>query len=295
MAHSLVFPRRSILIPSPAVILTPLRRVLRDGALAMLNPAMNSRILGGASRAGVAAFDGGGGGFAPGGVVFNGSSYMARGASMGGADTKFGTCSFWVWMKGGNSAGQTICFNSVSGANRLAITRTSGNNINLFARDSAGATVLNMSTTGVSFTTSDTAYRHVILSWDLNAGTGKIYVDGVDRTTGGPGAGNAVDYTGNDFFIGHNGSGGAILNAWLAEFYLDLATAVDITSSTELEKFRSSGGSPVDLGTTGTNPTGLQPRHLLRAPAASFTTNSGSGGNFTVTAGSLSDAATGPP
>jgi hypothetical protein len=229
------------------------------------------------------------------GVVFNGSTSLQRGASMGGADTKFGTCSFWLWMKGGNGSGQTICFNSVSGTNRLAITRTSGNAINIFARDTGNATVLNMSTTGVSFTTSDTAYRHVILSWDLNAGTGKIYVDGVDRTTGAPAAGNAIDYTGSDFWFGENGSGGARLNGWIADFYLNLATAVDLTNSTELEKFRSAGGAPVDLGATGATPTGSQPRHFLHGPAASFTTNAGSGGNFTVFTGSVTDAATDPP
>ncbi len=83
-------------------------------------------------------------------------------------------------------------------------------------------------------------------------------------------------------------------NMDVAEVYLNLAESIDIDVSANVEKFRSSAGKPVDLGATGSTPTGTAPIIYLSGDATGFLTNKGTGGSFTVATGSLSTAGTSP-
>ena len=72
----------------------------------------------------------------------------------------------------------------------------------------------------------------------------------------------------------------------LAEVYFNIKESSYFNPS-GITSFRS-GGKPVSLGASGATPTGNSPDVYLKNAAASFGTNSGTGGNLTVT-GSLSD------
>jgi len=85
---------------------------------------------------------------------------------------------------------------------------------------------------------------------------------------------------------GYNGSidfDGTVSDTWF-----DGNTYIDFTSSSNREKFFSSSGLPVDLGTDGSTPTGSSPDLFLSGPASSYGTNKGSGGSVT-TYGTIAD------
>jgi hypothetical protein len=66
------------------------------------------------------------------------------------------------------------------------------------------------------------------------------------------------------------------MNGCLAEIYINQAAEV-----TDVTKFRTAGGAPVDLGSDGSTPSGSQPIGYFKSIFSSFTVNSGSGGNYT--------------
>jgi hypothetical protein len=82
-------------------------------------------------------------------------------------------------------------------------------------------------------------------------------------------------------------------NACLAEVYINLAEYVDLSVEANRRKFISSAGKPVNLGASGSVPTGTAPIMYFKGPASAFPTNLGTGGNFTVT-GTLTDGSTNP-
>lgn len=68
---------------------------------------------------------------------------------------------------------------------------------------------------------------------------------------------------------------GRMFRPWITTDTYDL-------SATAYQKFFTSGGYPVDLGSNGSTPFSAQPQDYLKNPAASFGTNSGSAGNYTA-------------
>jgi hypothetical protein len=226
------------------------------------------------------------------GVDFNNSPYYSKGSLTGVSDGVVGTFSCWFWMKGGNGANQTFISLTAAGSARFWILRNTSNQLRVFGNSGSGQ-VLNQVTTP-TYTTSMSAYAHVAMSWDLAAGVSQIYVDGVSAGAAPSIVNTAIDYTQTQNNIGAVSGGTSLANMWVAELYMNFAAFVDLSTPANLEKFRSSGGAPVDLGADGSTPTGAQPAIFMKGPAANFGTNLGAAGNFTLT-GSLSDAATDPP
>lgn len=231
------------------------------------------------------------------GVNFDGTNdYLTRGAALtGAASGKKGTVSFWFKMNGGNSATQSIFEpNSVTGAGHLYIRRNSSNKIVIQGRGGF-STVLQL-TSNTSYTSAMSAWAHCVASWDLASGVGKIYVDGADDTAASPTLTNAnIEYASpTNLAVGGTPAGGQLLNADLAELYVNFSDYLDLTNSANVQKFRSAGGAPVNLGSDGSTPTGNQPIAYFKNATATWESNLGSGGGFTEN-GALTDAATNPP
>ena len=79
----------------------------------------------------------------------------------------------------------------------------------------------------------------------------------------------------------------------MAEFWLD-DSFIDFSNATNRQKFYSSGGDAVDLGSDGSTPTGSAPLVYLHLDSGetgnNFASNAGTGGDLSVTAGALTNA-----
>lgn len=152
------------------------------------------------------------------------------------------------------------------------------------------------------------AWHHVLASVDIGAGIRQVAYDGTlisswDTNTAATGSfkwgsvGSVANHYwtvgGTKFSFGELGK----MDGAMAEFYFAPGQSLDLTEATNIEKFRTSDGKPVDLGADGSIPTGTTPLiylHLDDGEAANnFGINRAGTGNFTVS-GSLATRATSP-
>jgi hypothetical protein len=227
-------------------------------------------------------------------VVFDAANdYISRGADWtGNANSKLALVSFWVKLNGSN--GSLLAF--ISGQDGdIDVGRTAADKVNTLY-GASGSDAWNAGDMNTTFQ-SGSSWRHLI--WSLNAATSRrqFYIDGV--TDGGSPTGSDVDvdWTVTNHFFGANPAGNFKLDADVAEVYINNEASLDLSTASNLEKFRSSDGKPVDLGADGSTPTGSVPKVYLHIDdgesAANFVTNAGDGGNYSVT-GSLATASTSP-
>jgi hypothetical protein len=146
------------------------------------------------------------------------------------------------------------------------------------------------------------AWHNVIFAASIEGDpVAKTYIDGIDVTGSltETGTGPAdMSWDGLSFLIAGDATDNCsmfdLADVWIAPGQ-DLLVAGDIPAPT-LAKFIS-GGKPVDLGADGSEPTGTAPAIFLRrapaAAAATFATNLGTGGNFSIE-GTLTAAPTSP-
>ena len=228
-------------------------------------------------------------------VVFDGTNdYMERGAALtGAADGKKGILSFWFKMNGGDAAAQRFLSDNLG---YTIAWRQADNTLRIACADGAGNPDNLLRSTGTY--TADATWHHVLTSWDGAITTNFLYVDDSDDRAGGSSSVNdTYDYTVADHSIGADVGGGNKLNADIAEFYLNLSEYLDISQESNRRLFIDPSGRPVDLGLTGTEPTGNQPIAYFSVrpgdAATVFATNKGSGGNFSIT-GALAISATSP-
>jgi len=215
---------------------------------------------------------------------------------------KKGLVSFWIKVLGGAGTARTIFTLTTGTTVRLWCTLLASNVIEFKARSSGSIDILAMSTltTGTPFTPPPTGWIHVAAWWDLSLGNpagGFIYVNGTVSVAGGKNIlVNDIDYSQSTLLIGASQSIGTKFNGALSELYINLHETLDLSDPTNLQKFRGTGGAPMSLGATGTNPTGSQPEFYLgdNNTFADWGTNNGSKGDFTTPVGALTSV-TGPP
>jgi hypothetical protein len=97
---------------------------------------------------------------------------------------------------------------------------------------------------------------------------------------------------GKNYTIGSLGSLNGPFTGDLAELYMITGTSLDLSNSTNMRKFISATGSPVDLGTTGSAPTGTIPLLYFKGGASTFLTNQAGKGDLTVDDGTLTNSVT---
>lgn len=209
----------------------------------------------------------------------DGQAYMTRTAGLtGAADGKQGIFSCWFQPTGLDSTTQEIFLCNTT---RFAFYRNNSNHFELEVTNAAGTEVVKLFST----TTDNVAggRKHVICSWNNTASGGyaKMFVNGVDVTNQSIFLANDTlcDYTDTNWGCGDYPGGLNPIQGSLGEVYFNIATSVDLTVPANLALFYS-GGKAVNLGATGSTPTGSQPIVYFKNVFSSFTTNSGSGGDF---------------
>lgn len=222
-------------------------------------------------------------------VVFDGTNdYMSRAAYSGISDGTDGTISFWLKINGSPGVFQGI-FEIRSGTSSR-LTCELSNTLAMFMAAVDATPVQVWQASGANLSTGQ--WYHIAASW--NTSEAKIYVDGSLYATASPTpTGTNIDYNASDVMIGARPTTGTVkLDGELTEVWFD-TTYIDLSSSSNMQKFRKTTGKPAFLGNTGQRPTGATPIVYLKGPASAFATNLGTGGSFSVT-GALTDASTSP-
>lgn len=221
-------------------------------------------------------------------AVFDGTNdnLLRGGALTGLADGQQGTLSVWVKSNGGDGVAQVLLGSALS---RVQFQKTASNQWQFFARNSSGTNILVH--THATSQIAGSSIRHLLISFDLNAGVSQYYQDDVSAANASTLIqGGTIDYDVTNWAIGSTTASGSKINGEIGELWFS-NTYIDLSVSANRQKFRSSGGIPVNLGSDGSTPTGLAPLIYLShrntdVSAASFATNRGAGGNFNIT-GSL--------
>jgi len=231
----------------------------------------------------------GGSSYATTAVDFSSGRYE-RSASIG-SDGKLGA--FSVWIKPG-AYGQTfISYFILAGSAKRVVIKYDGGlgtealDIRLYKTDSNFVLLHNNTLSGAPLLN---VWSHIAISWDMaNSSNYMVMINGVNKT-GSPSIylNTNIDYTAQKYFHGNS-------NVCLADLWFSFGENIDFTNSTNLERFRSSAGKPVDLGVDGSlaSPTSRQPEIFVKGPTADFGTNLGSGGDFT-SSGTVIDCSDNP-
>jgi hypothetical protein len=242
------------------------------------------------------------------GVRFDGATYFTGTTNTpftGATPSKKYTVSFWFRMQGNNGNFQQLFENSLNTG--LMIARENGNFWGTAGYDASNGSAGNLNTNGTFFTAPDT-WHHLFATFDgtsAPSSSGAIFIDGVDKTGGFAQAGSPtnIDFgRASTMTLGARIGGSLFVNADIADFYMNFGTYLDPT--TNLTKFRTAGGSPVDLGADGSVPTGTPPIAFFSAngkyagaTVANWSVNKGTGGDkftSTPTAGALTASTSNP-
>jgi hypothetical protein len=228
-------------------------------------------------------------------VAFNNSPYLTKGSAWtGGASTSTAIISFWIKMTGGDGVLQYIFTDQELTTWVTWITRTTGNKIRFTLQNTSGG-AQGADITSATSITADGDWHHVLLA--RNGSTLYLYIDGSsDSYSTSYLTSDTTGWTRSPIIAARTGPTG-VLRADLFDFYIHIEAYLDISNSTNREKFRDDSGKPVYLGANGELPTGSTPiafHHVDENGSASdFVTNLGTGGGMTLN-GTLSLSGTSP-
>lgn len=229
------------------------------------------------------------------GSRFDGTYWMERDAGLtGAADGTAGIFAAWIRFNGSDGVQQTF-FDSNT---RLTIQKRTTNLLRFVLRDSASATKIQIDQNAASFPAivAATGWVHILASWS-NAAVGAfahLYINDTSCATATTlaGDGAALDYTDIDWAVG-GVIGSTAVVADLSEVYFNIATSLNLTTESNRRLFTTAANRPVSLGDSGQTPTGSSPIVYLKNQFSSFTSNSGTGGNFVAKGtGSILDGGT---
>jgi hypothetical protein len=139
--------------------------------------------------------------------------------------------------------------------------------------------------TNATFT--DTNWHTVIFAMDLGATTYKLYIDGASAAvTEGTGATDGtVNWKCAQWNIASDFAGNNKWRGDLHSLYINTDAYIgDLDTEANRTVFFTQSNTPVDMGSDGSTPTGVQPP--VYAPNGNAAANDGDAGNFTVGAGS---------
>lgn len=217
----------------------------------------------------------------------------------GNSNTKTGTLSFWFRIDGAGTFRRVLSIESPLSETsiKLYCAFVNTNDFWIQAGNVSDTIILQLRSSS-AFGVSGT-WHHLIASWDLATATRQMYIDGSSDVGVNVSSNDTIDYTAVRFAIGGTNNAGTPyqpFNGCLAEVWFN-NSHIDLSSSANREKFRSTGGKPVFLGTTGDLPTGAAPllyQHLNDGEAvANFATNRTGTGNFSIT-GTLDTGSSSP-
>jgi len=224
-------------------------------------------------------------------INFNASTYLLRGAAPTNlADSKIVLVSCFFRVAGGANAERRILSIKVGTSSRYAIDVSAANVIAMIGRNASGTTILNAA--GTTTFAAGAAWHHVLASFDLASSSNRgVYIDGVSESmTWNSYTNDTLDLLGAtpECAIG-TFDGTLNWNGDLANLFFHTPAAY-VAPATALSTFIDANGVPVDMGIDGSLPLGLQP---IICMSRKWPGNDGSGGDFTVGAGTLA-IGTGP-
>lgn len=220
----------------------------------------------------------GGASYTPNCVYFDGADYLAKTSFSAPAGSGLFTISFW-FRAGADGTGMRL-FEAHDGTNYIIrITRNNTDNkIRIIARTGTLTTLLDV-TTSSTFTVAG-GWKHVVLSVDLsNTSKRFIYVNGVaDTPTWSTYSSGNIKHSATNRNVMAAFGGGSPTTGDAADF-MTWAAYVDLSVAANLQKFYNGGPVKTSKAVTlmGT------PDIRLANPVASWHTNLGSGGGFTLT------------
>jgi hypothetical protein len=231
-------------------------------------------------------------------ITFDGTNdFLLRGGDLTtSSDVGIVSGSLWFRRNGSNGVQQVLyCSIDTAGSCRFQIDLSTGNTIHFLGKGTGGGTT-RLNVTGNTAIT-DTNWHHLMFAIDLASTTTRsIYLDGVAEspTWATYSTGTVVDFTRTEHSVGAFTDGTGKFKGDVDDLWLDIGTYLDLSLAPVRGKFRDPNGNPIDLGATGSSPAGTAPEVYLSSRdtgLGSWSTNKGSGGNFTVTGGlSQSDA-----
>lgn len=238
---------------------------------------------------------------------FNSAYVSYTGALSGQSDTKTGTISVWIRCDDDSVAAQQIllCGAGVSNNYALSVWHRPALGVGDFViltRDSSNLICVHAVT---SETYSINTWHHLLLSWDTSTSTFDWYINDTAVTVVtdvGPDQYQINDRTpAYSSFNWHSGAepdgASRFWRGQFAELYFSL-DYMDVSDVYVRRKFITSYGKPVNLGATGSSPTGTAPLiyfHLDDSETASnFYGNDSGNGAFSLTAGTVSTGGTSP-
>jgi len=224
-------------------------------------------------------------------VTFDGSDYLTRaGVGCSSSNLLFST---WLYVGSAIDADYGIVLN----------VRNSGTRIVRFQKDPGGyfrfelgngggvGNILVVYNNTKLFSTDE--WHHLLFA--RTGSTFQIYLDDAENAqAASTNTGGDWLYSGNQWAVGARYDGALPWNGDLAETYFT-DEYLDISIEANRRKFITATGTPVDLGSDGSTPTGTQPRIYMSGDASVWNagTNKGSGGNFTMN-GSVVDSSNEP-
>lgn len=234
-----------------------------------------------------AAGGGGGGAYTANGVTFTAASsqYLTKAnGAIEASDSQTFVLSVWVYPTDSNSRDVI----SLGGYPIFYLEKKGAGTFHISATTSSGTVILDVTT---SLTWNLNAWNHLLVSVDLSSTAKRwIYLNSVadssptwtTYTSSNMGWTHSSDAHG----IAANPFGVSIYGGCLSEVYLNVGQYLDFSVSGNRAKF-TDGTHPVDLGSTGSTPTGTQPQLYLKDPYTTAGNNSGTMGNFTINNGPL--------
>ncbi|QEX18052.1 hypothetical protein FRZ44_33560 [Hypericibacter terrae] len=237
--------------------------------------------------------------FSAAGSHFDGAAALSRTGIDGVADSAKFTLSAWINLTGGDGLRQVPFRIEGSGGQRLTFERTTGNKYNISARH--GTTTVADVTSTASFV-AGSGWKHILASCDVSGATGvfQLYIQDAAAGTSTVSGSQIIDWTSNGLVrlsSATSASPAFQVQGDMAEFFLDIKNALDLTVTANRRKFISASGHPVDLGSQGALPFGMQPAYYFHRGVSesptTFIDNRGYGGAFALS-GSLSASATDP-
>lgn len=204
---------------------------------------------------------------------------------VGIADGKTFSSSFWLradtlaslfyFTEATGGVGSSVYW-YVNTAGNLFFNMTNASGVDVCSASIASAIVANQ-------------WYYITINVDLtNAANRSVYINGsAASVTWSVYTNQNMDLTTSDWTIGSGTGGSSPLNGKLSEFYFT-TEYIDFSLESNRLKFRDAFGNPTDLPAAIAAQSIPNPAIYMRFDPASFGTNSGTGGNFTVN-GTISD------
>ena len=151
------------------------------------------------------------------------------------------------------------------------------NSLQIVGRNASATVILNYASSAGSIPVTG-KYTHVLASWNLATTVTQMYInDTTDAAAVSTATDDNIDYTQTAHAVGAYVNAINFLTGRISELWFN-PTYLDISVEANRRKFISPSGSPVNLGATGSLPTGTAP--LIYMPGAVVGQNLGTGGDF---------------